>query len=667
MQPGSVVLTKSTAVRYFGTEDPMGKMLKGDNGPSWTVTGVVEDWPNNSHFRFDFLGALATVDDSRNPTWLSNNYHTYLLLQKGTDRSAFQKKFDCEVAAYVSPQLQRLVGISLEQFQASGNRYGYVLQPLSSIHLSSHLDYELEANGDVAYVWIFSAIALAILLIACINFVNLATARSERRAREVGIRKTLGSNRSKLVGQFLAESVLMSVLAVLLAILLVEVFLPLFNDIAGKTLRLSLSGSPLTGLVLVLLAIGVGFTAGSYPAFYLSSFRPMDVLAKEGRKRSARSMLRSGLVIFQFAVSIVLFIGAFVIESQLRYIQTRNLGFDKEQLLVINRASDLADRLQSFEQELRNGSRIAAVTNSTAIPGAQAGDGMYQLGGQTAPQYEDLRAMWCDFDFVEAYRLTMQEGRFFSREHPSDTAAVVVNEAVAKAYGENTVIGKDLTRPGSAPGSAQHFQIIGMVKDFNFQSLHEPVRPLVLHFLSQNNFVGQFITVRVRPGDPGEVLSFIESVWKRHAGSESISYTFLDQNLERLYAADQRTSTIARIFSILAIFIACLGVLGLAAFVTERRTKEIGIRKALGATVPGIVGLLSSDFLKWVLIANVIAWPAAYYIMNTWLQDFAYRVSIQPWAFVLAGTIALVIAMIAVGVYALRSARANPVESLRYE
>ena len=665
--PGSVVLTESMAKKYFGNVDPIGKILNADAKLNWTVTGVMEDWPKNSHLKVDFLGSLTTSDDSRNPTWLSNNYYTYLLLRKGTNLTEFQQKLDNETAKYASPQLKKIAGISLEQFRAGGNSYGYSLQPLSSIHLNSHLDYEKEPNGDISYVYIFSAIALAILLIACINFINLATARSERRAREVGIRKTLGSNRSRLVGQFLAESILMSIIAVLLAIILVEVLLPLFNDIAGKKMNLSLFSSPLTVLLLLFFAAVVGVVAGSYPAFYLSSFRPMDVLAKNARRRGRKSILRSGLVTFQFAVSILLFIGTFVIHSQLRYIQTRNLGFDKEQLIVIERTNDLAARLQPFEQELQTNPRILSLTNSTAIPGNQGGDGAYQLIGTAGHQFEDLREMYCDFDFADTYRLKILGGRFFSREHASDTAAVVVNEAVERAYGEKDVVGRYLAIPGPSSANSPKYQIIGVTNDFNFQSLHESIRPLIMHFLSKNQFVGKFVTVRVSPGDPEPVVSFLERVWKNHAGNEGFSYNFLDQNLERLYAADRRTSKIAATFSVLAIFIACLGLIGLAAYVTERRTKEIGIRKVLGASVREILGLLSSEFIKWVLIANVIAWPAAYFIMDKWLQDFAYRVDIGLWVFVISGVLALIIALIAVGSYAIRAATANPVESLRYE
>jgi len=666
-QPNSVVMTASMARKYFGTEDPVGKVLILGADMKWTVTGVVEDWPRNSHLKFDFLASLTTANDSRNPTWLSNNYYTYLLLRNGANPVEFQKKLDQEVIKYASPQLKSSIGMNLEQLRANGSSYGFALQPLSSIHLDSHLDYEIEPNSDRSYVYIFSAIAIAILLIACTNFINLATARSERRAREVGIRKTLGSNRSRIVGQFLAESVLMSSIAVLFAVILVEMLLPMFNEIAGKKMSLDFFETPATILVLLGFAAGIGIVAGIYPAFYLSSFQPTEVLARDSRRGSGRSFLRGGLVVFQFSVSIILLIATFVISSQLRYAQSKDLGFDKDQLIVIERTNELSSRLPAFEQELRTNSRILGVTNSTAIPGNQKGDGAYELIGRSAHQYENLREMWCDYDFAETYNIRMAEGRFFSREHPSDTAAVVVNEAAAKTYGEKNVTGKFLSTPRPAQQPADNYQVIGTIKDFNFQSLHEPMRPLVIHFASGNTYAGRFITVRISPGNPDDVVSFLEGEWKKYAGNGSFSYTFMDQNLQRLYSADQKTGKIASLFSIIAIFVACLGLLGLAAFVTERRIKEIGIRKVLGASVPEVVTLLSAQFAKWVLIANVIAWPLAYYFMNNWLKNFAYRIEIGIWIFLVSGAMALVIALLTVSAHAIKAATANPVESLRYE
>jgi len=666
-QPNTVVITQSTARKYFGTEDPIGKILNMDKRNDYLVTGVIRDVPTNSHFHPDFIGSLTTLQDSRNPTWLSNNYYTYFLLRKDANPADFEHKLNGEVKNYAGSQLKTSLGISIEQFLSAGNKYGYVLQPLTAIHLQSHLDYEIEPNSDVTYVYIFSAIAISILLIACINFVNLATARSERRAKEVGVRKTLGSTRSYLIGQFMSESILMSLVAVVVAVGIVELLLPLFNDIARKEMSFHLFSDPLAIPFLFCLAVVVGVVAGSYPALYLSSFRPIDVLRSDIKKGGRRSMLRNGLVIFQFAISIALFIGTFIIYAQMRYVQTKNLGFDKEEAIVINRTDDLFSQIEPFEDELRANKDIISLTNSNAIPGDQKGDDAYRLDDAPANRLEDFRTMFCDCDFAKTYQLTTVDGRFFSKEHPSDTGAVVVNEEVEKVLGVKEIVGRYVASPGMTRGAERRFEVVGVVKDFNYESLHERIRPLVMRLIPPGGNPGRFVTARLAPGDHLSTISYIENVWKKYAGDEGFSFNFLDEDLQRLYAADQRTSEIAGAFSILAIFIACLGLLGLAAFITEQRTKEIGIRKVLGASVPEVITILCAQFAKWVLVANVIAWPLAYYIMNNWLKNFAYKTSMSPWIFMGAGAMALVIALLTVSSHAIKAATANPVESLRYE
>ncbi len=666
-QPNTVIITESTAHKYFGNENPVGKILNMDKQNDYMVTGVIKEVPRNSHFHPDFIGSLTTLQDSRNPNWLSNNYYTYFLLRKGTNPADFERKLNEEFRTHAGPQLKAVTGISLDQFLSAGNRYGYMLQPLTSIHLSSHLDYEIEPNSNIYYVYMFSAIAVAILLIACINFVNLATARSEKRAKEVGIRKTLGSPRLHLVGQFMAESVLMSGVAVVVAVGIVEILLPLFNDLSHKEMSLDLSSNPFSIPLLFCLAILVGVIAGSYPAFYLSSFRPIDVLKSETKKGGRKSFLRNGLVVFQFAISIVLFIGTFVIYAQLKYVQTKDLGFDKEETVVINRTDDLFNQIKSFEDELRANGDVVSATNSNAIPGNQGGDSAFWLEGTRAEKLEDLQTMFCDFNFSKTYGLQMADGRFFSKEHPSDTTAIVVNQEVERAFGVKDILGRYLVLPGETKAGERRFEIIGVVKDFNYQSLHDPIRPIVIRLLPENGYAGRFVTVRLGSGDHLSAISFIEKVWKKYAGNEGFSYNFLDDNLQSLYAADQRTSEIAGAFSVLAIIIACLGLLGLAAFITEQRTKEIGIRKVLGASVPEVIALLSAQFAKWVLIANVIAWPLAYYVMNNWLKNFAYRIDISLWIFIASGSLAFIVALLTVSSHAIKAATANPVESLRYE
>ena len=666
-QPNNVVITESTADKYFGTENPIGRILNIDKRSNYIVTGVIKDIPRNSHFHANLIGALTTVEDSRNPNWLSNNYYTYFLLRKGTDPKYFERKLNEEFRAHAGPQLKSITGVSFEHFLSAGNRYGYVLQTLASVHLSSNLDYEIEPNSSILYVYIFSAIAVAILLIACMNFINLSTARSEKRAKEVGVRKTLGAPRSHLVQQFMAESVLMSGIAVMCAVGIVEILLPLFNNLANKKMALNLFSNSSLIPFLILLAVIVGVIAGGYPAFYLSSFRPIDVLKSEKKRGGRKSFFRNGLVVFQFSISIILFIGTFVIYSQLNYVQNKNLGFDKEETLVIYRTDNLSDRIQSFKDELKTNKNIIAVTNSNGIPGNQSGDSGYWLDGTGVDQIEDIQQMFTDFEFVKTYRLKIASGRFFSKEHPSDTAAVVVNQEVEKAFGVKNIVGKYLVLPGERRNDARKFMVVGVMEDFNYKSLHEPVRPLVIRLLPKRGFTGKFVTVRLSPGSHLSTIAHIENVWKKYAGNEAFSFNFLNENLQHLYIADKRTNEIAGIFSLIAIFIACLGLLGLAAFVTERRIKEIGIRKTLGASVPEIIFLLSKDFAKWVLIANVIAWPLAYYLMNNWLKNFAYRIDLNPSIFIMSGILALIIAQLTVSTHAIKAAKANPVDSLKYE
>ncbi len=665
-QPNTIVITEAMAKKYFGNENPMGKILNADHRQDYMVTGVVDGFPQNAHFHFNFLVPVWSRPDSRNGLWLSNNYYTYIVLRKGTNAATFQKEMNKGLRKYIGPQLKASTGVTFDQFESSGNKLGFYLQPLTSIHLHSHLDYEISPNSDVTYVWVFSTIAIVILLIACINFMNLATARSEKRAKEVGIRKTLGSSRRRLIAQFMAESMLISLISVAISVGIVELLLPLFNGISGKSLTLGMLDSVYSIPLFVLLAVVVGALAGSYPALYLSSFLPAQVLKSEGGRGNRKSVLRSVLVISQFVVSIVLIVSTFVIYNELSFIRNKNLGFNKEQVVIVNKTDDIGAQIQSFESELGGNLAIRSVSNSTAIPGDQTGDTVFEPEGGSSRNAQDIRTIQCDYNFARTYKITMAEGRFLSREHPSDSGAIVLNQAAVKAFGLKDPVGKtlySLPSPGQKP---QPFVIIGVMKDFNYQSLHQAIRPLGIGLFQRGGF-GKFVSVRIVPGNYRRTIAFLQQTWNKYADNEAFDYDFLDQDLNHLYREDIRTDRIAGVFSALAIFIACLGLLGLAAFTTEQRTKEIGIRKVLGASVPELIGLLSSEFAKWVLIANVIAWPLAYLIMDRWLQNFAYKTSINLWIFVASGLIALLIAIATVSSQAIKAATANPIRALRYE
>lgn len=665
-QPNKIVLTRSMARKYFGEENPIGKSLNADNRRDYQITGIVEDVPRNSHFHYDFLASLETYEDSRSPFWISNNYLTYIVLQKGTSPEAFEAKLVELVTKYVGPQIQTAAGITLEQFFASGGDYSYFIQPLTDIHLHSHYDFELEPNSDITYVYIFSIIALGILAVACINFVNLATARSATRAREVGVRKTIGSNRAQLIRQFLAETTLMSFLAMLLALLAIQFLLPAFNNLTGKELTMPYAESALTIPLLVGLVLLIGILAGAYPAFFLASFDPVVVLKTDTPGSTKKSTLRNVLVVFQFTVSIILIAGTLVVERQLNYIQNLNLGFNKEQIVIVKKTDDLGDKIPTFKQELLNNPNISSATNTNSLIGQIFGNSAYRLAGESGEETHLLWTYFTDADFVKTYQVEMAAGRYFEERRQADLQGVVINEAAMKDLGLTDAAGKQIVALGPTPDQSQSFTILGVMKDFHFESLHNRIRPMITHFYGPDGF-GRYISVRIRPENIRETMTYLESTWKRFALNQAFEYEFLDDHFARIYQSEGRTGRIFFTFSLLAIIIASLGLFGLAAFVVEQRTKEIGIRKILGASETGIMFLLSRQFTKWVIFGNIIAWPAAYFYMRNWLQKFAYQANISIWSFVLASLVVFLIALATVSYQTIRAARANPADALKYE
>ena len=665
-EPNTIVLTRSMAIKYFGDEDPLGKSLNADNRRDYLITGVIEDTPRNSHFHYDFLASLSTYGDSRSPVWVSNNYHTYLLLQKGASARTFEDKLVELVKKYVGPQIQAAAGISLEQFFESGGEWGYFIQPLTSIHLHSHYEFELEPNGDIAYVYIFSVIAIGILLVACINFVNLATARSVNRAREVAIRKTVGSRRTQLIRQFLAETTLMSFIAVLLALFFVQLLLPSFNNITSKVLSIPYFENIYTIPALLGVVLFIGVLAGIYPAFFLASFDPAIVLKSETMGRAKKSNLRNALVVFQFTVSIVLIVGTFVVDKQLRYIQNMNLGFNKDQIVIVKKTDDLSNQIQTFRQELLKNARVVNASNTGRLIGQSFGNSAFKLAGETGEETHLLWTYFTDPHFVDTYQIEMAAGRYFEEGRQSDQQTVVINETAVKDLGVTDPVGKQIVALGPTREQEQAFTIIGVMKDFHFESLHSEIRPLIALLYGPNNR-GRFVSVRVNSEGIRETMAFLESTWRRFAGSQAFEYEFFDDHFSKIYRAEERTGQIFFAFSLLAIVIASMGLFGLAAFTSEQRTKEIGIRKVLGATESKIVFLLSKQFTKWVILSNIIAWPVAYYFMHRWVQRFAFRPSISVWSFLLASFIVLIIALFTVSYQTIKAARSDPVELLRYE
>lgn len=670
-EPNSMVLTESTARRYFGDENPIGKLMTSDKVNERMVTGVIEDFPHNSHFHYDFLLSFATYASSRSTNWLNNNLYTYIVLKEGASAEELEAKFPDMVRKYVGPPIEQALGVSWDQLVAEGSNYELFLQPLTDIHLYSHLDREIEVNGNITYVYIFSIIAAFILIIACINFMNLATARSANRAREVGVRKTLGSTRGQLIRQFLVESILLTFMAVILAVILVQLILPWFNNVVGLQLTFNYTNLPW----IILGTVMVGILAGSYPAFFLSSFNPAIVLRGTMKVNGKGSRLRSGLVVFQFTVSIILFTSTFMVTNQLDYMQDKDPGYNPENLLVVEKTDDIGQQIEAFKQELAEYTNILEVSNSTCIPGKPpSSESVFGMSTPTGDQHQILAVYFTDFNFQETYGIKMAQGRFFSEQFSTDSNSVVLNQAAVEAYEVKDPVGKELIIYGGEPGNqSAHIPIIGVMEDFHFKSLHSPIPPMVIAPFGARIFggpgptFGKYTTLRIRPDDITTTLSSVEDTWMGFALDQAFEYVFFEDDFNTLYENEFQTRTIASMFAMLAIFVACLGLLGLASFTAEQRTKEIGIRKVLGATVTGIFTLLSSDILKLVVISALLSLPISWYAMHNWLENFAYRISYNLLTFFIASLVALVIAVLTVTWQVLKAATTNPVSALRYE
>jgi putative ABC transport system permease protein len=666
-EPNTVVVTESAAKKYFGKTDVIGKIVetKDEKNPNYKITAVIKDIPTNSHFHFDFMFSMKNV----NYHWgdlTSHNFHTYLLLKKGAGYKQLEKNFDQYIDKYVLPSISEIIKIkSMDEFRKSGNRLEYTLIPLTKIHLYSDRSFELSPSGNIQYIYIFSAVALFILLIACINFMNLTTARSASRAKEVGIRKVLGTEKRFLIFQFLTESTLMAVLSFLLAVLIAYLVLPMFNNIADKTMSMRSLISPVILPLIIVLPLAVGLLAGSYPAFFLSAFRPIEVLKGKLKLGSNSGGLRSVLVVFQFSTSIILIVGTLVIYKQLNYIQSKDLGYNKEQVLTIQNTFTLGDRAKTFKNSVLQMTGVKSGTLSSYLPvsNSSRSDNTF-FKSPTLDQKDglDMQNWKVDYDYFKTLGMHIIKGRAFSMDFGGDSSAVVINETTAGLLGYADPIGKKIYRIGD-DNKPVAYSIIGVVKNFNFESLKQRIGPLSF-FIGGRNGMASF---KVNAADITGLVKKIENLWKEMNPGMPFEYTFLDDSFNEMYKSEQRVGKIALIFSTLAILIACLGLFGLATFISEQRTKEIGIRKVLGASVQGIVRLLSKDFMKLVGISFVIAAPLSWWIMNNWLKDFAYRIPLEWWIIGVAGLIALLIALTTVSFQAIKAAIANPVTSLRSE
>jgi putative ABC transport system permease protein len=663
VEPNTMVISRDTAIKYFGHTDVVGKILKADFSSrdkgirDFKITGISENVPNNSHFYFQILVSSATFPSYINDQgWSSNRFITYLLLKKGTSEKTFNEKLKVFTRKYMG-------GERYDAWVAKGNYWEYYLQPITEIHLNSDLNGEFEANGNATYVYIFSIVSIIILLIACTNFMNLSTAKASLRAKEVGLRKVVGSSRGKLINQFLSESVIMSFFSMLIGIGIIWILLPHYGDLVDRQLNLHFFNIVIVIFALIALSLLVGLVSGSYPAFFLSSFKPTTVLKGTAHKGKGGSLFRNILVIIQFSISIFLIISTITVYQQLRLFQNKRLGFNKEQVLVINNPGSLKKNLAPFKQILRKNPSVLKVSGSTTLPGR--GFSNIGFGAEGVEKSFTLNICICDYEYLKTLKLKLAQGRFFSRDFTTDSHAVVINEKAARLLGWDNPIDKRINNWYKKRGN---FTVIGVVKDYHYESLHQEIRPMAL-FLSGGYYkwTEGCISVRLNTENIPGTIKQIHNIWNRFATGAPFEYSFLDDDYDNLYKNEQQTRILFIIFSILAISLACLGLFGLASFMADRRTKEIGIRKVLGASIPGIVTILNKGFLKLVLVANLLAWPTAWLIMNNWLQNFAYRINLAWWMFIIAAATAFLIALTIISLQTIKAALKNPIDSLRYE
>lgn len=673
-EPATVAISESMAEKYFPNQEAVGESLILDNELEFRITGVYKDLPEASHFHFEFLLSAEGLQEAQGEIWFSNNFQTYFKAYEGSSPEAIEEKFFPMLKKYMEPQLALFFGegTSFDDLIAQGSSLEYILQPLHDIHLKSDLEGEFEANFSEQYVYIFVAIGLFILLIACINFMNLSTAKSASRAKEVGIRKVMGSFRIHLIRQFLMESILLSSIAFLIAIPLATLMLPFFNDLAERSLVMPVESASFYAAI-VLGALVTGLIAGSYPAFFLSAFKPVSILKGKIRMGMKSGTIRSTLVVFQFAISVILIIATITVNNQLSFIQNREIGFEKDQLITVFNTYALDDRLVGFKDRILadNSIEMATISGYLPVAGSYRSDSPWLVEGRDLADMESTVSIqnWrVDENYIPTLGMELVSGRNFSLDFPSDSSAVILNETAVKKFNfEGDPIGQKVYSQIMGDGNQEIYQIrtvVGVVKDFNFQSMKESVSPVMLLY---NEVPGGPVSFKFRAENTQNVIQLIEESWKDMAPGQPLTYEFMDEQFSKMYHAETRLGKVFGVFAGFAIFIACLGLFALTAFTAEQRTKEIGIRKVLGATSSGIVVLLSKEFSKLVLIAFLLASPLAWWSMTKWLEDYEYKVNLGPSIFLLAGLFVAFIAFVTISLQAFKAASSNPVKSLKSE
>lgn len=664
--PRGVVISSDMANRYFGKENPVGKILSIDKD-TFNVKGVMGKLPTHSHLDFNYLLPIvgAGIPKDRMQRWTWHQFYTYIRLKPGTDARQLERKFQAYIKTVIDPQ-STLNNVRTRPF----------FQPLKDVHLNSaDFVYDRAVRGNATYVKALTVIALFVLAIACFNFINLATARSFRRAKEIGVRKVVGADRKQLVFQFIGETILLSVLSVIVAAMVTVLVVPLLNQFTGKSIQFNPIANPVLGLLIIAAGILIGILAGVYPALVLSGFQPIKVLKNMKLTAGGGShlpILRQALVVVQFALSALLIVSAIIVYRQTNYLNNKDLGFNKEQIIYFQFRGDAERNLETFKQELRRSPNIVAVTSGYGLPGDQfAGDGII-LPNQEGGKEQSTSLFIGDHDYVKTLGLRIIAGRDFSRDMATDeNEAFIINETAVKEFGFGTpekALGQPIHwnewSPRDTTQPIKKGKIIGVVQDYHYKSLHEKVMPSVIHIYPQVTFK---VAAKLKTAEIGSTLSFIKDTWNKFAAGYPLDYKFMDETYGKMYEGEEKLASLLWIFTIMAIVVGCLGLFGLAAFAAEQRVKEIGIRKVLGASVLNIMGLLSKNFVVLVLAASVIAFPVAWWAMNNWLEDFPYRVEISWWIFAVAVVLAILIALITVSFQSIKAATTNPVKSLRTE
>jgi putative ABC transport system permease protein len=669
-RPFTVMLSQKTALRYFNTENVIGKRLRANNQFDLEVTGVYKDFPFQSHWHPEFLVSFSTLEDDNvygrtglETNWGNNSFGTYLLFDEGTDVSKVESRLAAFIDKHFGNYARANWGVPPE-WEASKSTTLY-LQKLTDIHLRSHLDDEIEVNGNIRSVYMMGVIGVFIILIACFNFINLSTARATKRAKEVGLRKVVGAFKNQLVLQYLSESVLIAVLSLLLALVLSAAGLQLLNDFTGKNLTLSLFTDPRFVAGIVMFALMIGILAGVYPAFFISAFKPALTLKGQQGSAKGKSTLRRGLVVVQFSISIILIIATMITFQQLSYISSRDLGYSRDQVLTLPNYNELGESYDAFYNEVTKSSLIKNVGRSSRVPTGRLldsyGDAKIMKGDSLISAPVNLKTIAVDPEFFGTYSIDMAAGRNFSKAIPTDDSlAFIINEAAAKEIGWKDLqshIDEEFEYAGVRG------KLIGIVKDFHFESLHQHIAPMI--FVGNNRY--NTLSFKIEGNNTKAGVQYLEKVWKDFLPARPFNFQFLSERFQALYDAEAKQSQLFTTFSGLAIFIASLGLFGLATFNAMQRVKEIGIRKVLGASVPHILGLLSKEIVILILVANVIAWPVAYYFMKGWLESFAYHIDMNVLVYIFAAFIAVVIALITVSAQTIRAATSNPAQTLKYE